>query len=419
MAVPDPSERTVSELRDDLKEIDDPDELRDLYDTESNGKDRKSARRAIERRLRQVEDEASGDGAENEDEPTDDRSGGEGASADGADDASENAETETPGTSVETAVSSTSRRLDSATTESEPDTEDDSDESDDGNEDHENGGAKTPGTTVETAVSSTSRRLDSATTESEPDGGQRSNTDPDGTDSNEPDASAESDGSDTDESPEDDEARTESTSEQLGRRLDEFGASAQKPDASTNGTNRDENDEDGEPDDENEAAAGNEPDDGESPNETQAPENGEADRTADSSDSSIDIDTDTNDSMSDSETEDQTTRDTETSDEPAVETEDAQRTEASGSGASLIDVRDRVRDTTASLIGRRLDGISGIQREDDGWVAIINMIERRSVPDTQDILGRYEITLDENAEIEGYRRLSRYRRGDTVEEEWQ
>lgn len=106
-------------------------------------------------------------------------------------------------------------------------------------------------------------------------------------------------------------------------------------------------------------------------------------------------------------------------DRDAEDETDGDREENGGDEATLIDVRNKVRDSAADLIGRRLDGISGIQRTDDGWAAIVNMIERRSVPDTQDILGRYEITFSSSGEIEGYRRLSRYRRGDTTEEDWQ
>ncbi|MCW8172936.1 hypothetical protein D8S78_15275 [Natrialba swarupiae] len=48
---------------------------------------------------------------------------------------------------------------------------------------------------------------------------------------------------------------------------------------------------------------------------------------------------------------------------------------------------------------------------DDGWLAIVEVVERRSVPDTQDIIGRYEVELDDDVTVHGYRRLDRYRRG--------
>jgi hypothetical protein len=89
-------------------------------------------------------------------------------------------------------------------------------------------------------------------------------------------------------------------------------------------------------------------------------------------------------------------------------------TSAQSDDIGIIEIRDRVRDKTPELIGRELDGIIEIQSDNDGWNAIVEIIERRSIPDTQDILGRYEIQLDGAGTIRGYRRLSRYRRDETT-----
>lgn len=55
----DPSEYSVKELRDEVVEIDDPGELRQVLDAEREGKDRKTARRTLERRLEAVTEGAS------------------------------------------------------------------------------------------------------------------------------------------------------------------------------------------------------------------------------------------------------------------------------------------------------------------------------------------------------------------------
>lgn len=88
-----------------------------------------------------------------------------------------------------------------------------------------------------------------------------------------------------------------------------------------------------------------------------------------------------------------------------------------GTSVGIIDVRDHVREAAGDLIGRPLDGIVEIERTDGDWRALVEIVERRSVPDTQDILGRYALDLDGGGEITGYRRLDRYRRGDTDREE--
>ncbi|MCU4753509.1 gas vesicle protein [Halobacteria archaeon AArc-curdl1] len=80
---------------------------------------------------------------------------------------------------------------------------------------------------------------------------------------------------------------------------------------------------------------------------------------------------------------------------------------------AVLTVRQTIEATAAKLIGRQLDGVTEIERRDDGWRGVVEVIERASIPDTQDILGRYAIEVSEDGEIEGYRRLDRYRRDDT------
>lgn len=106
-------------------------------------------------------------------------------------------------------------------------------------------------------------------------------------------------------------------------------------------------------------------------------------------------------------------------DDESGETDDengSDATETGGSGVGIVDVRNQVRNVAADLIGRPLDGITEVRADDDGWYTTVEVIERNSIPDTQDILGRYELDLDADANVTGYRRLRRYRRGDTNDE---
>ena len=83
--------------------------------------------------------------------------------------------------------------------------------------------------------------------------------------------------------------------------------------------------------------------------------------------------------------------------------------------AGILAVRETVQSTAGQLIGHEFDGVSEISPTDDGWRAVVEVVERRAVPDTQDIIGRYEIELDPSATVHGYRRVDRYRRGDTAQ----
>ena len=69
------------------------------------------------------------------------------------------------------------------------------------------------------------------------------------------------------------------------------------------------------------------------------------------------------------------------------------------------------------LTGRDVEGVTSLERTDDGWRVEVEVLEVRRIPDTTDVLATYELTLDEDGDIEGYRRLHRYVRGTPGEEQ--
>jgi hypothetical protein len=80
----DPSEHTVDELRDELEDVDDPEELEGVLDAEREAEDRKTAKEAVERRLDDLgEDEAEERETQSAAGQSEDESGaaGEGATA--------------------------------------------------------------------------------------------------------------------------------------------------------------------------------------------------------------------------------------------------------------------------------------------------------------------------------------------------
>src|SRR5690349_11120884 len=64
------------------------------------------------------------------------------------------------------------------------------------------------------------------------------------------------------------------------------------------------------------------------------------------------------------------------------------------------------------LTGQEVEGITGLHRNDDGWVVDIDVLELRRVPTTTDVLATYEVEVDGDGELIGYRRRHRYVRGD-------
>ena len=71
------------------------------------------------------------------------------------------------------------------------------------------------------------------------------------------------------------------------------------------------------------------------------------------------------------------------------------------------------------VLKKSLDGVNSLNKISEGWLAEVEVVERKSVPDTQDILGRYEMKFDLEGELVGYKRIMLRRRSDMemVEEE--
>ncbi|GGK21840.1 hypothetical protein GCM10011583_62340 [Streptomyces camponoticapitis] len=63
------------------------------------------------------------------------------------------------------------------------------------------------------------------------------------------------------------------------------------------------------------------------------------------------------------------------------------------------------------LIGHRPEGVSAVRRTDDGWRAVVDVLEVPRIPDTTSLLAAYEVLLDQDGALVEYRRLRRYRRG--------
>jgi hypothetical protein len=63
------------------------------------------------------------------------------------------------------------------------------------------------------------------------------------------------------------------------------------------------------------------------------------------------------------------------------------------------------------LTGKGAEGVTGLERTDDGWTVQVEVVEMRRIPDTTDVLALYEVNTDKQGNLTGYRRVRRYARG--------
>ena len=63
------------------------------------------------------------------------------------------------------------------------------------------------------------------------------------------------------------------------------------------------------------------------------------------------------------------------------------------------------------LTGKGAEGVTGLERTEDGWTVQVEVVEVRRIPDTTDVLALYEVNTDKQGSLESYRRVRRYARG--------
>lgn len=84
---------------------------------------------------------------------------------------------------------------------------------------------------------------------------------------------------------------------------------------------------------------------------------------------------------------------------------------AAGKKMTAPKIAARAAEQLLELTGREVEGVTGLERTDDGWMVEVEVVEVRRIPDTTDVLALYELTVDSDGDLEGYRRLRRYGRG--------
>ena len=63
------------------------------------------------------------------------------------------------------------------------------------------------------------------------------------------------------------------------------------------------------------------------------------------------------------------------------------------------------------LTGKQSEGVTSLERTDEGWKIQVEVVELRRIPETTDVLAVYELEVDDQGSLEGYHRVRRYTRG--------
>jgi hypothetical protein len=95
-----------------------------------------------------------------------------------------------------------------------------------------------------------------------------------------------------------------------------------------------------------------------------------------------------------------------------------QRSSNGRNGLSGREAIERVREELPSLLGRPIEAVLGLERdEDSGWKVTVQVVELSRIPSSTDVLGAYAVALDSDGELVGYRRSRRYHRNQADEDD--
>jgi len=90
-------------------------------------------------------------------------------------------------------------------------------------------------------------------------------------------------------------------------------------------------------------------------------------------------------------------------------------------GASVEKITDIALTIAKKYISKEPETVVGIEQKDGEWKVTVEALERKAVPDTQDLLGRYEIRISDNGKLIGWTQKMIRKRSDRMmppEEEW-
>ena len=77
----------------------------------------------------------------------------------------------------------------------------------------------------------------------------------------------------------------------------------------------------------------------------------------------------------------------------------------------------RAEEELTKLTKLKTSGVTGVFKDEKGWHVTLEMVEKKSIPESMDLLGSYEAILNEEGELLSYERKKLRKRGDTGEEE--
>lgn len=96
---------------------------------------------------------------------------------------------------------------------------------------------------------------------------------------------------------------------------------------------------------------------------------------------------------------------------PKGEEKDTEENVADERRPHPMEVLRQARAQLSELTGMTAENVSSFEQTEDGWSLEVEVLELSRVPDTMSLMASYQVELDPEGQLTGYRRVRRYERG--------
>ena len=79
---------------------------------------------------------------------------------------------------------------------------------------------------------------------------------------------------------------------------------------------------------------------------------------------------------------------------------------------NLLEIQEKAVPQIIKLLNKEPEGISSIEKTNEDWKVLCEVLDKKSIPETYDLLKVYEFMLDKEAKVTSFKLLKKIRRGD-------
>lgn len=82
---------------------------------------------------------------------------------------------------------------------------------------------------------------------------------------------------------------------------------------------------------------------------------------------------------------------------------------------NMYELAEKAKMGLEQLTGLKASSVIGFTQDEGNWMVTLEMVEKKSIPDSMDILGAYEVKMDPEGNVLDFMRTKLRKRGDLVE----